>query len=369
MKLIILKNNLKNALDLVGYAIGNNTNLPVISNVLIKTDGNKLKLVSTNLEVGISCGAAAKIIEDGSISVPYGVVSNIINNISNERINLETKNTNLIINTDNYEATIQGINESEFPIIPKIKSENKYIEINQEELRGSLKKIIIAVGVSELRPEINGILFTAESNIIKIAATDSFRLAEAKIGSGQFKNHLEEGVRVIIPLKTAEILLKIPKGDSDDIVFYFDENQLVARSNSCEVVSRTIDGKFPDYEAILPKSLDNEITMEREELVNALKLASSFTSKIKDVKIKTKGGKTLEVYSSDNSLGENKYLIPAKTTGGDSEITFNLKYFLEGVKAEDSDQIVLGVNSDNKPTLIKTPNSSSYFYILMPVKA
>lgn len=370
MKLIILKNNLKKGLEFVSKAIGNNANLPIISNVLIKTAENKIKIIATNLEIAVVATITGKVIEDGSLSVPYDVLLNIVNNLSSERISLEVKNNNLAVNADNYDALIQGISESEYPIIPKIKDEKEFVEVNASVLGESLAKVSIAAGANELRPEINGVLMVIESSAIKLVATDSFRLAEAKLSEGQFKNHLSEGFKVIIPLKTAEILSKLAK-ESDDkpISIYFENNQILARTEGVEMISRLIDGKFPDYEAIIPKSLGAEAVISREELTNALKLANSFAQRVKDVKLRSKDKKVLEVYSSDNSLGENKYLIPAKITGNTFETTFNLKYLLDGVRAEDNDQIFLGINEDNKPALIKTPNSNSYFYILMPVKA
>ncbi len=370
MKLIVLKNNLRNGLEAVSKAIGNNANLPIISNVLIKTVDNKVKIIATNLEIAVAAVISGKVIEDGSLSVPHDVLLSIVNNLSSERINLEVKNNNLAISTDNYEALIQGIAESEYPIIPKIKDEKEYVEINGSELQESLNKVIIAAGANELRPEINGVLLVVESSVIKLVATDSFRLAEAKIGEGRFKNHLSEGFKVIIPLKTAEILSKMQKGSGDNqIAIYFENNQILVRTEGVEMISRLIEGKFPDYEAIIPKSVASEVAVSREELVNALKLANSFALRVKDVKLRSKDKKVLEVYSSDTSLGENKYLIPGKISGEGFESTFNLKYLLDGVRAEDTETIYLGINEDNKPALIKTPNNVNYFYILMPVKA
>lgn len=367
MKLIVLKNNLKSGLEAVSRAIGSNSNLPIISNVLIKTVDNKVKIIATNLEIAVGATISGKVIEDGSLSVPHDVLLSIVNNLSSERINLEAKNNNLAITTDNYEALIQGIAENEYPIIPKIKDEKEYVEINGSELQEALNKVIIAAGSNELRPEINGVLMVVESSVVKLAATDSFRLAEAKIGEGHFKNHLSEGFRVIIPLKTAEILSKMQNSDGD-ISIYFENNQILVRTEGVEMISRLIEGKFPDYEAIVPKSIASEALISRDEFINALKLANSFALRVKDVKIRSKDKKVLEVFSSDTSLGENKYLIPGKISGEGFETTFNLKYLLDGVRAEESETIYLGVNEDNKPAFLKTPNNQNYFYILMPVK-
>src|SRR3989344_4482734 len=137
MKIIILKNNLKAALDVSGKVISKNSNLPILSNILIKTFEGKIKTLSTNLEIGITYTVSGRVIEEGSITVPYDIFYNIVSNISDERINLEGKNNTLLIKTDNYEATIQGSSESEFPIIPKIEK-NAFIDINQEEIKSAL---------------------------------------------------------------------------------------------------------------------------------------------------------------------------------------------------------------------------------------
>jgi len=370
MKLVILKNNLKNGLDTIGRAVGSSTGtLPIIGNVLIKTVDNKILLSATNLEVGMIFGVMGKINEAGGITVPYTVFSGVINNLVSERINLESNDKSLVIKTDNYEATIQGISENEFPIIPKLKSD-KSLTINKIALKDALSKTTIAAGRNDLRPEINGVLLIIEPKIIKVVATDSFRLSESKIEKNQFKTKGVESAKIIIPLKTAEIVAKSLKdGGEEDVYIGLDENQAVFRSDGLEIVSRLIDGKFPDYEAIIPQEALTEAILSREELGNALKLANSFAAKIKDVKITTAGKTAIEIYSSDTSLGENKCLIPAKINGSEAEIVFNLSYLLDGVKIENSEDVYLGLNGPSRPAIIKTPKSNSHVYIIMPVKS
>ncbi len=370
MNLIILKNNLKYGLDVISRAIGSGTNqLPIINNVLIKAADNKISLSATNLEVGMSLGIMGKINESGALTVPYAIFSGIVNNLSSERINLESAGSNLIVKTDNYEATIQGISESEFPIIPKLKN-NSSISINKIALKDALSKTIVAAGRNDMRPEINGALFVVEPSIIKVVATDSFRLAESKIEKSQFKIKEASGLKIILPLKTAEIVSKtIKDGGEEDVLIGIDEAQIAFRADGLEIISRLIDGKFPDYEAIIPKEALTEVTLNREEFGNALKLASSFAAKAKDVRITSPGKNAIEIYSSDASLGENKYLIPAKISGSEIEIVFNLSYLLDGVRTESSEEIYLGFNGGSRPTTIKTPKSNSHVYIIMPVKS
>lgn len=367
MKLIILRSHLKSGLDAVGRATISNLNLPVLGNVLIKTVNNQIKLSSTNLEIAIIKTIYGKILEEGSITVPYSVISGIVNNTTSERINLENKQNNLIITTDNYEAKISGIAESEFPIIPKVKEEKEHLEITLNTLKEKLEKTIIAAGISDLRPEISGVFFNLESSEIKLAATDTFRLAESRISGSQIKNTFNNGLDMIIPLKTAQELIRVVSTE-EMINIYLNNNQILFKTQDLEIISRLIEGKFPDYNSIIPKEFDVRVLINKDDLINALKLTSSLSSRINEVKLKVKDKKVLEVYSSDNALGENNYLIPAKVSGSDCEVAFNWKYLLDGVKAVSGEQVFIGLNGENKPAIINTPGDSMYFYVLMPIK-
>lgn len=366
MKLIILRNHLKSGLDAVGRAATSNINLPVLGNTLIKTLSNQIKLSATNLEIAITKTVHGKIIEDGSITVPYSVLSNIVNNTISERINLETKENNLIIKTDNYEAKISGIGEGEFPIIPKIKEGKEHIKVASNILKDFLERVVIAAGISDLRPEISGIFFDLDESELKLAATDTFRLAEAKIHGSEIENNFNSRFNVIIPLKTSQELIRVVSGE-EAVFIYIDNNQILFKTQDLEMVSRLIEGKFPDYKAIIPKDSDVKILVNKEDLINSLKLTSSLSSRVSEVKLKVDGKKVLEVYASDNSLGENNYLVPAKVTGDNAQVAFNWRYLLDGVKALSGDQVSLGLSGERKPTMISNPGDASYFYILMPL--
>ncbi|MBT9151340.1 MAG: DNA polymerase III subunit beta [candidate division WS2 bacterium] len=366
MKLIILRSHLKSGLDAVGRATVSNLNLPVLGNVLIKTISNQIKLSATNLEIAVTKAVYGKIIEDGSVTAPYVVLSNIVNNTTSERINLETKQNNLVIKTDNYEAKISGIGEGEFPIVPKVKESKEYLEIAASALKDSLERVVIAAGVSDLRPEISGVFFNLESSELKLAATDTFRLAEVKIYGSQIKNNFNKGVDIIIPLKTSQELIRAISNE-ESVGVYVDNNQVLFKTQDLEIVSRLIDGKFPDYSAIIPKDSDVKVLVAKEDLINSLKLTNSLGSRANEVKLKVDSKKVLEVYASDNALGENNCLVPAKITGDSIQIAFNWRYLLDGVKVLSGDQVLLGLNGEKKPAIISAPGDVSYFYILMPL--
>lgn len=371
MELIVLKTNLKEGLNVLGKIGFENSTLPILKNFLIETNENKIKLSSTNLEIAVISYIPAKIIKDGELTVPSNIISSIINNLQNERVNLEIKDNNLIIKTENYNAKIQGIKKEEFPIIPKIENNKEFIEINSSLLKESLLSIISAAQITSIKPELNGILFDFQYNLIKLAATDSFRLAEKTINNNDFKANIEKKIKVIIPLKTIQELIRIIQDKSSEkIQIYLDSNQILFKSDKFELISRIINGEFPDYQPIIPQSTVTEINVNKIELVNALKLTSSFTDRLNEIKVKIKdGAKNIEIYSASSGLGENQYLIPAKIKGDAVEIVFNWKFLFDGIKNIEGDNINIGLNGDNKPVIIKSGNNQEYFYILMPIKA
>lgn len=367
MKIIILKNNLKVGLDAVGRSVGANANLPVLSTVLITAEKNQIKLSATNLELALTKTVFGKIIEEGGISVPYAVFANMVSNISTERVSLEAKSGNLMVKTDNYEASIQGVDRKEFPIIPPVDNRTERIEVDGSVIKDALLKTVIAAEVSDLRPEISGVLFSIEPSELKVVATDSFRLAEATISGKQIKNTFKKGVQVTIPLKAAQELSRVVE-DKDRISFSANETQALFTSENLELVTRVIEGRFPDYQAIIPKETETEVVVSREDLINGLKLAGSFSGRGGEVALKIKNKKILEISASDSNIGQNKYVIPVKADGLDAEIAFNWQYLLDGIKNETSKDIVLGINGDEKPTLIRSSERTPYFYILMPIK-
>lgn len=368
MRVIILKNILRDALVAIEKATVNNLNLPILTHALIKAHDNKIKISATNLEIAITASAQGKILEEGELTVPAAPLLSIINNLNSDRINLESKNNTLEVKTDNYEAVIQGLSTEEFPIIPHIENLEEYLEINSDLLKEALGQVVIASQFSELRPEISGVLCTLQNNGLKLVATDSFRLAEKTISSQEFKNTFLEERRVIIPLRTAQEAIRSLK-ENTSVRMYIDENQVLFETPEHKIISRLIDGKFPEYEAIIPKSFETEITVNREELMNAIKLTGVLTGQNNDLVVKlNEGKKVIELSSWNQKYGKNHYLLPVKSKGAALAITFNWRFLFDTLKVLRGEEIIFGLNGESRPALIKTPLDASYFYILMPIK-
>ncbi len=374
MKFIILKKNLKDGLKVIEKAVEDSSNLLVLKNFLIESFDNKIKLSATNLELAIINFISGKIIENGGLSIPLNIFNSIINNIQSERINLElTQNNKLLIKTDNYSAEIQGLKKEEFPIIPKIKNNSNYIEISNLILKDALASVINSINLNNSRPELNGVLFDYQNTILKLAATDGFRLSEKTINNTQFESNFNAIFKIIIPVKTVQETIKeLQINENGSVKIYFDSNQILFKTENTEIISRLINGEFPEYNQIVPKNFEVELNLNKEELTNAVKLTGLFSDNLNEIKLIIKeNNKNVELFSSNQNLGENKYLIPAKIKGATSpiEIIFNWRFLLDGAKILKSENIFIGLNNQSKPALIKSPDDASWFYVLMPIKS
>lgn len=367
MKFVVIKNNFKDGLSAVGRIAGENLQLPILKNILLETLENKIVLTATNLEIAIKFIISGKVIENGSIAVPVGVISNIISNIPSERLNIETRKNILEIKTDNYQATINSSPSDEFPLVPKIKNHDSFIEIDSGALKDAMVQVTAASQFSDLRPELSSVFFDYSVDSLKLVATDSSRLAEKSFSGGQLSSTRSDPFSFLLPLQSAHELMRII-GDEGKIKIYHDKNQVLFETEQWELFSRLMEGAFPDYKQVIPKKYNAQITVSKEEFANSLKLSGIFSAKSNEIKIKiAEGRKAIEISSSDQSLGENSYILPAKIEGTAKELFFNWKYLSDGLKALKSEEIFFGANDDNKPAVVRSPKDTSYFYLVMPI--
>ncbi len=367
MKLIVLKTNLVDGLGIVERAVNESSNLPILKNVLIKAGNGKITFIATNLELAVEYSIPGKVLEEGGVAAPFSLLSAIIRNLAAERISIEEKNRKIVITTDNYEATLQGQDPKEFPIIPSVHDETHRLVFNMGSFREALGNVVVAAQYSDIRPEISGVYFEHSGGETVFAATDGFRLAEQKLDQGSVKTDVEK-ISVILPLKTATELLKMFK-EQHEMTAIIESNQILLSAPNEKVISRLIDGSFPDYRAVIPKNPPHEAVVERQELINAVRLASSFSGRANDITLRAGDNKKhLEVYATDSALGESSYKVPAKLTGEKFSIVFNWRYLLEGLKIFSGADITLGIHSSERPVLLHNQKEPHLIYVVMPIK-
>jgi DNA polymerase-3 subunit beta len=367
MKLIILRTNLVEALSVIERGVSENANLPILKNFLVKTEGGRITFVTTNLELAVECIVPGKVVENGRAAIPFPIFNSIVKNLTSERVTVEDGGNKVTITTDNYEAVVQGQDPNDFPIIPSLTEENEIFRIKTKEFKEAIASVITSAQYSEIRPEISGVFLSADNDVMNLVATDGFRLAEKTVVDFEYKK-AGEGVAVIIPLRTANELLKI-FNQSEMVDVFLDQNQMLVRGDGEKVISRLIDGKFPDYKAVIPKEVKTEVVADRQELMNAVKLASSFSGKSNDITIRVGDNKKfLEIYSADATIGENNYKIPVKLSGEKFSVIFNWRYVLDGLRIQKTPNIAIGFNSPDKPVIFRGEGDKTIIYVAMPIK-
>ncbi|PIR87861.1 MAG: DNA polymerase III subunit beta [Candidatus Harrisonbacteria bacterium CG10_big_fil_rev_8_21_14_0_10_45_28] len=368
MKLIILRTKLRDALSALERAVSDNNNLPILKNVHLSAE-KQLVLTATNLEIGIIYSAAGKVNEKGKLTVPFSALRSIVSNSESERITLTGKDNNLEVQTDNYDAKIQGVSAEEFPIIPKIENSEHFFEIEADELARAFGQVVGATQQSELKPELNSVLLSFEGGQLKFVATDGFRLAEKTLLSNAFKTNFTSGIKAIVPIKTVGEVMRIFNG-LGLVKIQLDPHQILFSAEGVEMISRLIDGQYPDYGQIMPKETKTEVTIDRKEFLAGIKLVGGFSGKTNDLLIETgEDGASLKMYAADQYLGENSYLVPIKKYKGKGkeEVSFNWHYLADGIKPMESERLCIALTGEQKPAIFKPENDDSLIYIVMPI--
>jgi len=364
MKIVCLQENLKKSLNITQNIIGKNLTLPILNNLLLKTEKGRLKISSTNLEIGINTWTSGKIEKEGEITCPAKILSGFINSLPNKKIELEVKGNILNVKCENYKAGLNCLPADDFPIIPQTK-QSPVFKVDSAVFRGAMSQVIGLSSLSESRPEITGIFIKIDKKDIKMAATDSFRLGEKVVFDIEKKD--ESAHSLIIPQRTAQELVRILNEESGQLSVVADNNQAFFDLGDTQIISRLIDGQYPDYQQIIPKNFTITAVVDREEILNNIKIAGLFSNKTSIIKIALQGNK-FEILSQDPDLGENKSQVEAEIKGGPISINLNYRFLIDGLNNIKTKKIFLGFNSDSTPVIIKPVSEDNYLYLIMPIK-
>ena len=373
MNFTILAKELKKGLSFTEKITGKNLTLPILNNLLIEALPNFLKISSTDLEVGIEWWGHCKTEKEGSIAVPAKFISQLVGVLPEEKIDIKTKGNTLLIEGKNIKTQIKGFSSEEFPIIPKF-LKDIYIEMDGKKLKDGLISVVDMVSTSQVKPEISGVYFSFNKGSIKLVATDSFRLTEKTI-KDDFKNLFEKEINFILPQKTTRELINIlPEEDDKKIRIYFSESQVMFETflpNSTHpeinLVSRQIDGEYPSYEEIIPKTSKTKIILNKDEFVKQIKMAGLFGGKTNEVLIKV-GENNIEIKSQDDEIGESELSMSAITEGDEVKVSFNYRFILDALTNIKSSEISFEMQGNDRPALIKPVGDASYLYVVMPIR-
>ncbi|MCP4649683.1 MAG: DNA polymerase III subunit beta [PVC group bacterium] len=366
MKFKSTKDVLMSAIQTVEGAVATKTTLPILSNVLIEGQKDKLNFNATDLDIGIIYKADAEIVDAGNITVPAKRFADIIKELPSGEVTVNVrKNYNMIIDCETCSFRLIGLPKEEFPSIPKFNAKEGIV-LEQILLKKLLKKVSFAMSRDETRYVLNGTLFMFKNKMLRLVSTDGRRLAMAE-------SKLEQDVEkkeAIIPIKTINELSKILKEDGQ-VRIIFSDNQVAFELDGTMIISRLIEGEFPNYEQVIPKEKQDKIILEKEHLMSAVKRASLFTSPdSQSIKIDIFKNKIV-VSKTTPDIGEVKEEIKTEYKGNELTVGFNPTYLLDVLKVLQKENIDIEIVDAEKPGVFREelPElNGQYVYIVLPMQ-
>lgn len=361
MQLQVTQENLAKALNTVARVANARNTLPILSNVLLRTVDNRLSISATNLDIAITHFIGSKISSNGAITVPARLMQDFISSLPDSVLDLKLKDNKLSIKTDKYSSTINGVNAEEFPVMPNITSGTS-LSLPSKLFKKSLQQVIFASSSDDTRPILTGVYMHTNNGSLHFAATDSYRLAQRKLGK-QAKT-----VDLLVPGSAMQDLLRIINDDDSEIKITYDDQQVLFELEDVSLVARLIEGKYPDYRKLIPKTFATSAELKRADFVNITKVSSLFARE-------SAGGITLKVdkdgvsiNSVASQLGENTAQANAAVSGS-GEVTLNSRYLLDGLNAFSADEVEFCFNGKLEPCVLRSKSDPDYVHIVMPLRS
>ena len=373
MKVTVLQESLAHGLSIVSRAVSPRSTLPVLSNVLIASDDGRLRLSATNLELGITCWIGAKIEEEGSTTVPARTFVDLVGTLPQEQVslNLAAATQTLNVRCGASNTDIKCIDAQEFPPLPAPEMDGAIL-LNVADFKDMISQVVLAASVDEARPVLMGVLVTVEKDTITMAAADGFRLSVRK---GTLSQPAPQPVTAIIPARALGELARVASDGNEVISMVMPKGrgQVIFRMKEVEVVSQLIDGTFPDYQQIIPRSYKSRTILSTSALLKACKQAEIFAregSNVARLDIKSAGDLepgAVEISAQSEETGSNETIVAATIDGVGLLIAFNVKYLREVLEVIKSPNVVLETSASNAPGVIRPVGDDNFLHVIMPM--
>jgi DNA polymerase-3 subunit beta len=365
MRLTCTQKELSSALTLTNKAVDVNNTLPVLNNVLLKAEGKKLYFTSTNLEIAIIYWVETEIKNEGEITLPSKLFTNYVNYLKDEVIDITAEEGDVAVKTSDSKTKIKGIPASEFPPIPLVEKEAEFI-IKASDLKKAIDQVVFAAALNTTRPILSGVYFALDKDKLKVVATDSYRLSEKKLS---VKNSGGD-INCIIPAKTIIELGGVLDvfNEDVDVNVVISKNQVMFTAGAVKLISRLIEGQFPNYEQIIPKDSKTKLKFSIPELSLVLKRINIFARENNNkVIFKVEPGK-VTVTTETTQYGEGEITIKMEVEGVANEIALNSQFMLDALGHIKAEGVAVEIGEKTSPITIKPKGSNDYTHIIMPLK-
>ncbi len=374
MRVSCLQENLAKGLSVVGRAVSPRSTLPVLGNVLLTTDGGRLKLSATNLEIGISCWIGAKVEEEGGITVPARTFIDLVNALPPERVDMEliARTQTLNLRAGRSEANIKGIDAEEFPIVPADGEGSHSIPVEADTLRSAIAQVAFAAATDETRPILTGVLVKFEDTKLTLAAADGYRLSVRSIA---LSHPVTDPFSIIVPARALVELGRISGEQQEPIRVSLTpaRNQVLFRLTDIVLVSQLIDGNFPDYRQIIPREWATHTVVDTAAFLKACKAALIFAREAAHItRLHIKPGSELSpghmiVSATSAETGDDVSELDATIEGEEIEIAFNVRYLIDVLSVINTPQVALNTTTPSSPGVIRPVGDVDYTHVIMPM--
>ena len=369
MKLSVMQENLARGLSVVSRAVSTRSTLPVLANVLLKTEDAGLKLTATNLEIGITYWVPGKIETDGATTVPARLLTDLVSTLpAGDRVDLDLQaGDTLHIQCGRFETHVKGIDADEFPAIGAA-GERPTTRVAQNVLRRALAETTFAAASDEARPILTGVLARFEGDQLTLAAADNYRIAVKTIS---VLDSVPE-TSVVIPARALNELSRVLADVEDpvEILLASGKNQILFHLDGIDLVSRLIDGQFPNYQQVVPTSHTTRAVLDREELLRAVRPAALIaheSANIVKLQVSADGEPGITV-SANAEVGDHVGQVEADVDGDGTTIAFNARYLADVLTNVSADQFGLELNGPLSPGVFKPVGDERYVHVVMPVR-
>lgn len=361
MKFSIAQERINHGLSAVSRIVGSRNTLPVLGNILVETRDNRVKLAATNLEMGITYWLGAKVEEEGSTTIPAKLFSEYIHNLPAGNVSLQVENNTTHISSGGFDGKLNGIDASEFPSIPEVGGDVE-LSVTSSVLKQALEQVVGVCSGDDSRPVLTGVYLHTRDGVLYAVATDSYRLAEKRV------MECDQDVSVIVPVKTITELLRLLSGD-EEVRVKMDESQVSFIIGEIELVSRLIDGQFPDYRQLIPEEIPTSAQVKTAELQNVAKVTGLFARENAGSVMVGIDESGITVRSIANQVGENTSRVEAEVSGEPIEVSLNGRYILDALNVIHSDEVSIGLTGKVNPCVLQPVEDDSYIHIVMPLRS
>jgi len=372
MKLTITQAQLAYGLGIVSRAVSPRSTLPVLNNILIATDEGRLRLSATNLELGITCWIGAEIEEEGSITIPARIFSDLVNALPGGKVSLSlttrTQTLNIHCGTSNFD--IKGIDAQEFPPMPS-PDLSTGVELNVADFKEMIHQVGFAASSEEARPVLQGVLMEINDNEISLAATDGFRIS---VRTAELSTSQDDPVKVIIPARSLGELARIATDGNETVTMIVppDRGQAIFHMKNVELVTQLIEGNFPDYRAIIPRSFKTRTVISTNEFLKACRQAEIIAREgnyVIRLSLQPQDGApgTIEFSTQSEEMGSGEVVVDANIEGPELLIAFNVRFLSEVLEVIGTPNTILETNANNTPGLLSPVGNDTFRHVIMPM--